>query len=189
MALVVGTAAINRGSNPCNLWDAGLGWTWVDRNVPANEDGIVNQVEAWFGTAAAGNSFRVGSFHDNGSNSLKCIDVEVIGEVTAGSKQTYTGLSIDFLTGEYIGCGCLHTPAVSLKLERDFTGGPVGLWYINGAHCIVDDITTYETAAVDDIFSLYGAAAPGWTGKIAGVTNPAKVMGVAVADIAKIKGV
>jgi len=29
----------------------------------------------------------------------------------------------------------------------------------------------------------------GWTGKIAGVTNPAKIMGVDVADIAKVKGV
>jgi len=30
---------------------------------------------------------------------------------------------------------------------------------------------------------------PGWTGKISGVTNPAKIMGVAVANIAKVKGV
>lgn len=29
----------------------------------------------------------------------------------------------------------------------------------------------------------------GWTGKISGVTNPAKVMGVDVANIAKVKGV
>jgi hypothetical protein len=32
-------------------------------------------------------------------------------------------------------------------------------------------------------------AASGWTGKIAGVTNPAKIMGVSVANIAKVKGV
>lgn len=30
---------------------------------------------------------------------------------------------------------------------------------------------------------------PGWTGKISGVTNPAKVMGIAVANVAKVKGV
>lgn len=30
---------------------------------------------------------------------------------------------------------------------------------------------------------------PGWTGKISGVTNPAEVMGVAVANIAEVKGV
>lgn len=33
------------------------------------------------------------------------------------------------------------------------------------------------------------AVPPGWTGKISGVTNPAKIMGVDVADIAKVKGV
>ncbi|GAI74804.1 unnamed protein product, partial [marine sediment metagenome] len=37
---------------------------------------------------------------------------------------------------------------------------------------------------------MYIEPAPvGWTGKISGVTNPAKVMGVAVANIAKVKGV
>lgn len=32
-------------------------------------------------------------------------------------------------------------------------------------------------------------AAEGWTGKISGVTNPAKIMGVDVANIAKVKGI
>jgi hypothetical protein len=31
--------------------------------------------------------------------------------------------------------------------------------------------------------------AAGWTGKISGVTNPAKIMGIPVANIAKVKGV
>lgn len=35
----------------------------------------------------------------------------------------------------------------------------------------------------------YTPAPLGWTGKIAGVTNPAKIMGVDVANIAKVKGV
>jgi hypothetical protein len=44
-----------------------------------------------------------------------------------------------------------------------------------------------EDGGVD--FFHIGSALSGWTGKIAGVTNPAKVMGVAVANIAKVKGV
>lgn len=36
---------------------------------------------------------------------------------------------------------------------------------------------------------LFYNAPLGWTGKISGVTNPAKVMGVAVANIARVKGV
>jgi len=35
----------------------------------------------------------------------------------------------------------------------------------------------------------YEYLAEGWTGKVMGVTNPAKIMGVAVADIKKVMGV
>ena len=37
--------------------------------------------------------------------------------------------------------------------------------------------------------AVYPAVIVGWTGKISGVTNPAKIMGVDVANIAKVKGV
>jgi len=35
----------------------------------------------------------------------------------------------------------------------------------------------------------YSEVPPGWTGKLLGVTNPAKVMGIAVANISKVMGV
>lgn len=38
-------------------------------------------------------------------------------------------------------------------------------------------------------FELEPAAPPGWSGKVSGVTDPAKVMGVDKANIAKVKGV
>lgn len=43
----------------------------------------------------------------------------------------------------------------------------------------------------DRKYSIYCTytPAPGWTGKIAGVTNPAKIMGVDKTDIAKVKGI
>lgn len=40
-----------------------------------------------------------------------------------------------------------------------------------------------------DIENLDLQEVAGWTGKVSGVTNPAKVMGVAAANIAKVKGV
>ena len=39
------------------------------------------------------------------------------------------------------------------------------------------------------IYALSSLAALGWSGKISGVTNPAKIMGVDKANIAKVKGV
>jgi hypothetical protein len=50
---------------------------------------------------------------------------------------------------------------------------------------------TYETSRdhLLDWGSEETAPTAGWTGKISGVTNPAKVMGVDVANIAKVKGV
>jgi len=60
------------------------------------------------------------------------------------------------------------------------------------------DISAYNTWDVDNISALidcvsirvhYTTGAAGWAGKISGVVNPAKVMGVAVASIKSIKGV
>jgi len=39
------------------------------------------------------------------------------------------------------------------------------------------------------IYAVWEAGAAGWTGKIMGVTNPAKINGIAVADIEKVTGV
>ena len=39
------------------------------------------------------------------------------------------------------------------------------------------------------IYALSSLAALGWLGKVSGVTNPAKIMGVNAANIAKVKGV
>lgn len=45
----------------------------------------------------------------------------------------------------------------------------------------------YDTTLACKLEIVY--TPPGWTGKVSGVTNPAKVMGVSAANIAKVKGV
>lgn len=50
----------------------------------------------------------------------------------------------------------------------------------------VDD--TWSGYTTDGLFEVWGNPL-GWTGKISGVTDPAKVMGVDVANIASVKGV
>ena len=41
----------------------------------------------------------------------------------------------------------------------------------------------------NSIYVDYDEPVLGWTGKISGITNPAKIMGIDVADIAKVKGI
>ena len=43
------------------------------------------------------------------------------------------------------------------------------------------------THAIIEVLRL--SEASGWTGKICGVTNPSKICGIAVADIAKVCGI
>lgn len=42
----------------------------------------------------------------------------------------------------------------------------------------------------NNVLSIWDAPSePGWTGKINGVTNPAKINGIPVANIAKVNGI
>ncbi|HUU64122.1 MAG TPA: hypothetical protein VMX96_09445 [Dehalococcoidia bacterium] len=51
------------------------------------------------------------------------------------------------------------------------------------------DNTTYDPPAIYIEYEAGATGSGGWTGKVMGVTNPAKVMGVDVANIAKVHGV
>jgi len=178
MAIDVGAPATDRAS------DLGTGYTWVLKDNPANASGIINTVEIWAETEMTGCKVATfyrpdpGGFPDN----LTARDVVTLGNVTAGSKQTFSSLSLDVEADDYIGL-VFSTGAI----ERDSAGG-LGVWHLAG------DQTACENEEFDPrsgrIASLYGTGVePGWTGKIMGVTNPAKIMGIDVANIAKVNGV
>lgn len=75
-------------------------YTFIDLANPANNNGVLNSVELYFASDATG--VKVGTFYGIAPN-FTCRDFETIGNVTAGSKQTFDGLSIDVKTGDYIG--------------------------------------------------------------------------------------
>lgn len=61
---------------------------------------------------------------------------------------------------------------------------------INATEDGVGGMISWGDSPACTIFDAYGSVvAVGWTGKIMGVTNPAKIMGVAVADIKSVMGV
>lgn len=72
-----------------------------------------------------------------------------------------------------------------VRMGRDSIGPTHGgniIWHFSGA---------WGSGSDDMCFYVYGdfVAPVGWTGKISGVTDPAEIAGVPVADIATVKGV
>lgn len=174
MALIdIGAAAIDRGSYSYT------NYTIVGKENPANDTGTIIIVEIW--AASNLSNCEVATFENLFGNYLSTRDTETIGSVTSGSKQTFSGLDMDVQTGDYLG-----VYFSSGEIEEDTSGD--GFWRASG-----DSIpcTGEEFASlINRTISLYGTSeAAGWSGKVSGVTNPAKVMGVAKANIAKVKGV
>ena len=141
MAIDIGSAATDRPAT----WGY-TSTTFVVDN-PANASGIINTVEVWFNTDATG--FRAGTFFLVSGTTYQCRDSETIGNVTSGSKKTFTGLSIDVVTGDYL--GKYNTAG---NIERDDTGF-LGLRYATGEHIDPGDQASYSISS-GDTMSLYG---------------------------------
>lgn len=75
--------------------------TYIDLTNPANDSGTLDTVEMWFRTTGSG--VKIGTFSGSGT-SWNDRDYETIGTVTSGSKQTFTGVDIDVVTDDILGC-------------------------------------------------------------------------------------
>lgn len=76
------------------------GYTRLDTVNAANDTGTLDTIEVWFATNGSG--VKVGTFYGSLPD-LASRDSETLGDVTAGSKQTFTGLSCDVATSDVIG--------------------------------------------------------------------------------------
>lgn len=80
-----------------------------------------------------------------------------------------------------------HTGALQDTLVADCSAGEQNdfryIYAFATASVSLDGLATGFTQNLD-----IGEAPPGWTGKLNGITNPAKINGVAVANIAKVMG-
>ncbi len=178
-AIDVGAAAINRVSSfPQN-------YTCVEKSNPANDTGAIDTVEIW-ANSNLNSSTEVASFFVVSGNNLSTRDSEAIGAVTAGSKQTFTGLDMGIESGDHI--GIFYNGG---KMENDASGG-VLMWYQSGDKIPCTN-QLFASDATNYIISLYGIGATvGWVGgDVNGVANAAigKINGVAIADILKVNGV
>ncbi|GAH46488.1 unnamed protein product, partial [marine sediment metagenome] len=137
------------------------------------------------------------------------MDIFVVGYITDGATFLTNATDISTATtGEWVDLTTLPEGAVIAFVEITCIGDATsyGLRKDGSAediygpascgHCwlIVEALERVIEGKIHDEtvdFFLVGHAevATGWTGKVMGVTNPAKVLGVAVADIAKVSGV
>lgn len=174
-AIDIGSPAIDRITQNGRM-------TQIVKDNPANDTGAISIVEIYGKTDLS--DCEVANFYTTDTNAFSTRDSETLGIIAGGSKQTVSGLDMDVETGDYIG---IYFSGVEELIEGN-TSGYDGFWYKGGDNipCISAIFTFYANGTL----SLYGTGAtPGWSGKVSGVTNPAKVMGVDVANINKVKGV
>lgn len=100
------------------------GYTGIDVANPANLAGVLTSFQAWANTNVTG--AKIGTFYYVSGVSFAYRNHSAIGNITAGSVQTFTGLSVSVAAGDYIGWY-----AASGALEQNSTGG-TQVWYVGG---------------------------------------------------------
>ncbi|KKL83935.1 hypothetical protein LCGC14_1969740 [marine sediment metagenome] len=123
--------------------------TLVVKANPANGTGTVSQVEIWL-QAASSNDVWFGTFSAAG-DVLTCRDSESVGNVPAGSKQTFSGLDIDVVAGHYLGT---HAKTSVASIEKD-SGSAIGVWGFLGEAIDPSDSETF-IINTDWRISLFG---------------------------------
>ena len=94
MPLTIGSPAIVRSSS------ISADYTRILLENPATEDGVIETVEIYAYSNMA--NCKVGTFERDNAN-FRMRDYATLGDVPAGSKQTFTELHITMLEGDYLG--------------------------------------------------------------------------------------
>jgi nicotinic acid phosphoribosyltransferase len=150
-------ATIDVGLTPVNRGAASSAThSLLDLNNPANDTGSLDTFEIWAATNLSGT--KIGTFSGSGT-SWTVRDYESIGNVTSGSKQTFTGKNCNVSTNDVLGIyfsgGTIERDTsgfggVGVKLSTDVFGGGTNTYNISD----------------DDAFSIYA------TGATAAAGNP-----------------
>lgn len=140
--ITIGAAATDRTSV------FGSDYTLICLNNPANDTGTITDFEVWAKTTML--NTKVGTFFGSGTD-YTSRDFELVGTVTAGSKQTFSGLDIDVQTGDF--AGCYYS---SGQIETDLSGGADV--YNRTSDQFGTGLKTYSRN-IADVISLFGTGA------------------------------
>ena len=143
-------AVIYLGSEAIDRAGISAAQTVICEERPASSDGHITDVEIWAQTNLS--SCTVATFYRpdpvSSPNYFTVRDNHYIGNVTAGSKQTFSGLDLLAFAGDYIG---LYAGG-SIMLD---TSGGEGLWVTSGDHTSGSSTFSHHTTMV---MSLKGTA-------------------------------
>jgi len=162
-AIDIGSEAINRATAP-----SGTGVTMIFKTNPADYSGKLTSFELWFdSTYGNATGVKVGTFSGSGT-SYTPRDVVSIGNVTAGSKQTFTGKSCNVVVGDFIG---IYYAAGDIEFTLDAGGD--GNYYKVGDQfgAGTQTYTAFGGTGFTGLASIYGTGETvGWAHKWNGVT-------------------
>ncbi len=179
-ALDVGAEAVTGSAS------ATAGYTDISLTNPLNASGQLSSIEVWAMTDCTG--LKVGTFYNSGTGQYTCRSVVELGNVTSGSKQTYTTdassnpISLTGVAGDYIG---YHIDTGTWAYN---TGG-TGLYYKSGDQCVAGQSSTGWTLLADRDYSIYasGSNAGATLNDTETKTSYVIVTGAATSDTLKLK--
>ena len=167
-AIDVGAAATDRATKSAG------GITWIEGSNPADGIGTITSVEVFLESGSGDTDATLATFYVESGDNLTARDSENIGAITAGSKQTFSGLTLSVETGDYLGIFVTDNSP-----SYDSSGG-THVWWKVGDHTAASN-QAYANADTF-IMSLYG------TGTTGGVTTNTKInIGDVWKDVADIK--
>ena len=172
-------ALIDVGADPIDRAGArALTYTLIDYNNLANDTGILDEFQIHL--AVTGANVKVGTFY-GADPYFTSRDYETIGSVSAGSTQTFSGLSINVTTGD-----CVGIYGTSGTIDT-VTFGQGGVFYDTGDNFGAGSQEYDEFGG--DAISLYatGATVPVTSIKIISGTLHAEVKTVSGTPIAEAK--
>jgi hypothetical protein len=147
----IGSDAINRATY------TGGGGTFIELDNPANLSSIIDSIQIWAYSNITG--LKVGTFYFVSGTTYKCRDSATLGSVTAGSKQTFSGLAINVIAGDLLG---FYWPAGQGNLELSTSGG-AGLLQATGDILTPGASASCTTNANWNV-SIYGTGSAPLTG-------------------------
>lgn len=158
-AIDIGSPAILRAT------DTVAGKTYILQENPANLSGTIDTIQVYAHLNC--NGFEAATFYNISGTNFSTRDSEYIGAVTAGSTQTFSGLNMDVVAGDYIGFYC--------GSEGDVyrTDSGVGWWDDAGDQIPASNHTFFGCG--NRTLSLYGTGST--PAVAAGGSNAAKLIG------------